>query len=94
MQDASADTVSVDGGNDTFEDVTDDTTAEPTNGTAGCTESGVGGVETTSILFDNTPTDADGDAQPAAIPPRREVRYLYTQQGFLRHPVVPLPPAL
>ncbi|KAK3242057.1 hypothetical protein CYMTET_48228 [Cymbomonas tetramitiformis] len=81
MQDASADTVSVDGGSDTSEDMGDN---HPCAGVGG-----VGGVEAAAVAFDGLQAAAGGDAEPAAISPRREMRYRCTRQGFMRNPVVP-----
>ncbi|KAK3275001.1 hypothetical protein CYMTET_16852 [Cymbomonas tetramitiformis] len=45
--------------------------------------------------FNNAPVATDGDAQPAAIPPRQARRYQYNRQGFvLRHGALHIPPEL
>eukprot|EP00854_Cymbomonas_tetramitiformis_P007934 gene7934-9427_t len=75
MQDASADTVSVDGGNDTFEDVTDDSLAflgneqfltEPSANVSNVTGDGIAEPDANaSNLIRETMTEPDADVSNA-----------------------------
>ncbi|KAK3278231.1 hypothetical protein CYMTET_13816 [Cymbomonas tetramitiformis] len=40
------------------------------------------------------PADTGIDAVPAAMPPRKQIRYRQSWQGFERNPMVPQPPAI
>ncbi|KAK3250058.1 hypothetical protein CYMTET_40558 [Cymbomonas tetramitiformis] len=44
--------------------------------------------------FGDIPDGTGGDAMPAAIPPRKQISYRRTRQGFDSYRVIPLPPAL